>query len=234
MTDNATTTTDANNTEAGATSQETVNAEVKTEAQTDSSTKQAEGESDTAKESDKQDADKTDEKKDTKEKSTVPEKYADFALVEGVSVNPETMEKFTALAKKHGLSQEAAQEFATLGSEVANGVAMKPATLLQELTDKWGKEVVNDKELGGDKLGENLSVAKKALDAFGTDKLKSLLGKFDAKDNPNGTGLGNHPEIIRFFYSLGKAISEDNKVVTRDTSGTAAKDPAEVLYGKKN
>ena len=38
---------------------------------------------------------------------------------------------------------------------------------------------------------------------FGTDALKSLLTE---------SGLGNHPEVIRFMYRAGKAISEDSYV----------------------
>ena len=45
--------------------------------------------------------------------------------------------------------------------------------------------------------------AKSALDTFGNDALKSLLVE---------TGFGNHPEIIRFMYRAGKAISEDSYI----------------------
>ena len=60
-----------------------------------------------------------------------------------------------------------------------------------------------DKEFGGEKLSENLSTAKKALDQFGTPELRSLL---------NESGLGNHPEFIRFMFRAGKSISEDRYV----------------------
>ena len=53
------------------------------------------------------------------------------------------------------------------------------------------------------KQAKALEVAKTALDAFGNDALKSLLVE---------TGFGNHPEIIRFMYRAGKAISEDSYV----------------------
>ena len=48
-----------------------------------------------------------------------------------------------------------------------------------------------------------VDIAKKSLEAFGSDSLKSLLQE---------TGFGNHPEIIRFMYRAGKAISEDSYV----------------------
>jgi hypothetical protein len=82
-----------------------------------------------------------------------------------------------------------------------------------------------DKEFGGDKLSENLGVAKKALDAFGTAELRSLL---------NQSGLGDHPEVIRFMYRAGKAISEDRFVGGAPAVGKGAPknfaDFADVLY----
>ena len=58
-------------------------------------------------------------------------------------------------------------------------------------------------ETGTEALEQMLDVAKASLDTFGTDALKSLLQE---------TGLGNHPEVIRFMYRAGKAISEDSYV----------------------
>jgi hypothetical protein len=69
-------------------------------------------------------------------------------------------------------------------------------------------------------------VAKKALDAFGTAELRSLL---------NESGLGNHPEVIRFMFRAGKAISEDsmvtgNKGEARPAGPRSFNDLADALY----
>ena len=68
------------------------------------------------------------------------------------------------------------------------------------LVASWAEQSQGDTEIGGDRLQENLGVARKALEMFGTPELRDVL---------NMTGLGNHPEIIRAFYRAGKAISED-------------------------
>jgi hypothetical protein len=75
--------------------------------------------------------------------------------------------------------------------------------MLEQVRADWANESQTDEEFGGEALNENLNVAKQALDAFGTDAFKSLLQE---------TGFGNHPEIIRFMYRAGKAISEDSYV----------------------
>ncbi|MEI6907818.1 peptidase, partial [Klebsiella pneumoniae] len=55
---------------------------------------------------------------------------------------------------------------------------------------------------------------------FGTPELKEYL---------NGTGLGNHPELVKAFIKVGKAMSEDGMVTGKEGGQRSA---AEVLYGK--
>jgi hypothetical protein len=96
---------------------------------------------------------------------------------------------------------------------------------------EWETASKSDKEFGGDKFDANLAVAKKALDAFGTPELRALLGPYDPKNNPKGTGLGNHPEIIRAFLKAGKAISEDKFVSgTRAPAALTNASAANALY----
>ena len=88
--------------------------------------------------------------------------------------------------------------------------------------NEWLETSKADKEFGGEKLPENLGVARKALDAFATPELCKLLDE---------TGLGNHPEVIRMFFRAGKAISED-KFVGGNQAGGGKANPANVLYDK--
>ena len=94
-----------------------------------------------------------------------------------------------------------------LSSKLIDAVAPKLAEVqqasLEALHKEWTEAAKVDKEYGGDKFNENLSIAKTALDKFGSDGLKNLL---------NETGLGNNPEVIRYFYNVGKQISEDTYV----------------------
>ena len=93
------------------------------------------------------------------------------------------------------------------------------------MTDRasWSESSRTDKEFGGDKLNENLAVAQKAMNAFGTPELRAVLNK---------TGLGNHPELIRAFVRAGKAISEDTFVPGGKTTTVA--NPAVRVYDASN
>lgn len=121
-------------------------------------------------------------------------------------------------AKALDLTQEQAQQLVELG--------IKRDQLMHERVQaestRWLNELPSDKEFGGEKLSENLAIAKKAIDTFGTPELKQILEQ---------SRLGNHPELIRAFYRAGKAISQDNRFVAGGSGNAPAKgDPASALY----
>ncbi len=147
-----------------------------------------------------------DEKKD--EPTGAPESYADFTAPDGVELDTDVLEGLKTLGKELNLTQDAAQKVFDLGVKLqANNQAAWQAQM-----QKWVGEVKADKEIGGDKLPENLSVAKKAVDHFGGQELKDYL---------DSTGLGNHPGLIKAFYRIGKSISEDTFVPGGKNTGTA-------------
>jgi hypothetical protein len=141
-----------------------------------------------------------------------PEAY-EFKPPEGGKFDDEVIGVFSNVAKELDLSQGAAQKILdAIAPKVAERFAARQLDAITNTVTQWVADTKADKVLGGDKLTENLAVAEKALAAFGTPELRKLLGNYDAKTNPNGTGLGNHPEVIRAFFNAGKAISEDKFV----------------------
>lgn len=150
------------------------------------------------------------------DKPAVPEKY-EFKAPEGKEFDPAVIGQFSEVAKELGLSQDAAQKIL---DKMGPTLASRQVEAIEAARTEWANASTTDKEFGGDKLTENLSVAKKALDSFGTPELRTLL---------NQSGLGNHPEVIRFMYRAGKAISEDG-FVPGSRSSTAESDPAKRLF----
>tara|TARA_R100001079_G_scaffold72758_1_gene38684 strand:- start:81 stop:752 length:672 start_codon:yes stop_codon:yes gene_type:complete len=154
---------------------------------------------------DQQVSDETAVESETSEKETpegAPDKYEFNAKVADApdELDPEVLTAFGEVAKELNLPQEAAQKVL---DKVAPVMQERQAKAAEQVRLDWANESQSDKEFGGESLNDNLTVAKQSLDAFGTDALKSLL---------QDTGLGNHPEIIRFMYRAGKAISEDSYV----------------------
>lgn len=149
----------------------------------------------------------------------VPESY-DLKMPDGVELDQAAATEFTAIAKELKLDQAAAQKLADIGAKMATRQAEAHA----QLVETWTEQVKTDKDIGGDKLEENLGVARKAIDTFGSPELKALL---------NSTGLGNHPEVVKLAVKVGKAISEDRMVSGAPKSNTS-NDPAKKLFPNMN
>ena len=119
---------------------------------------------------------------------------------ESAELDPEVVTAFGEVAKELDLPQEAAQKVL---DKVAPVIQARQAEQVEKARIDWAEESKSDEEFGGETFDANIEVAKTALNAFGTDPFKQLLQE---------SGLGNHPEVIRFMYRAGKAISEDSYV----------------------
>lgn len=166
------------------------------------------------------DGDKPADKPDDKEQKQegAPEKY-EFQAGEGVELDTEALKDFEPVARDLNLTNEQAQKLVDAYPKILAGVQQRQAEAWQAQTEQWASDVKADKEIGGDKLTANLSAAQRALDLFGTPELKEYL---------NTTGLGNHPDLVKTFVKIGKAMSEDGMV---DGSNQGQRSAAEVLYG---
>lgn len=149
-----------------------------------------------------------------------PEVYADFTAPEGSQLDADVMTEFAATARELNLPQDKAQ---LLIDKMQPIIAARQAAQVETLTAAWETETRADPEIGGANMDANLVHAARAMNTFATPAFKDVLNK---------SGLGNHPELVRFMVKAGKAISEE-KIVT---GGVAASTPgstrstAEVLY----
>lgn len=119
----------------------------------------------------------------------------EFEIPQGIEVDQARLDQFKGLAKELGLTADAAKKVVEM--EVAR-VQQAAEQHLKTVTG-WADAVKSDKEIGGDKLAENLATARKAID-LGPPELKELL---------NSTGLGNHPAVVKWALAVGKKLSED-------------------------
>ena len=161
-------------------------------------------------------ADKSEDEEQKQEGA--PEKY-EFTAGEGVELDADALKDFEPVARDLNLTNEQAQKLVDAYPKILAGVQQRQAEAWQKQTEGWAETVKADKEIGGDKLTANLSAAQRALDQFGTPELKEYL---------NATGLGNHPDLVKTFVKIGKAMSEDGMV---DGSNQGQRSAAEVLYG---
>lgn len=144
-----------------------------------------------------------------------PETY-EFKAPEGKEYDAAVLDTFSKAAKEANLTQDAAQK---LLEGMAPALVERQLEQVKAIQTGWAEASKTDKEFGGDKLQENLAVAKKAVETYATPELRKLF---------DDTGLGNHPEVIRMLFKIGKGMSEDKFVAGGAPKGAA--DLAAKLY----
>lgn len=162
-----------------------------------------------------------DDKKPADKPAGAPEKYSDFKLPEGVTLDSDAAAAFTAEAKKLNLTQEAAQSLIDLQAKVALDNQNKEIAQAAQVKKDWEAQVKKDL---GNEYDKEMSLAAKARDKFVPKPLMDFL---------NESGLGSHPEMVKLFAKLGKAIAEDDFVEGKpgSTEPTEKKSTAAVLFG---
>ena len=140
-----------------------------------------------------------------------PEEYTDFTAPEGVELDTEMLSSFKEFAKADNLSQAQAQKYIDLATGIVANQQDAFSNAMTETVAGWREASVSDKEFGGAQLQASMQIAATARDRFASPELKTYL---------NESRLGDHPEVLRMFVNIGKAISEDTFV----QSGKAARE----------
>lgn len=161
--------------------------------------------------------------KPTEQKTIVPEKY-EIKLPEGSPLDASHIEKIASYAKERGLSNEDAQALLDRESSAVATYVDVQKNLLKEKSEGWITEMSKDKEIGGEAFTKNVEVANQVVDKYFTPEFKKIL---------NETGLGNHPELLRGLYRIGKASAPDSLVQPKSQNGGARK-IEDVFYGQSN
>jgi len=155
-------------------------------------------------------------------KNKPPEKY-DLKLPDGAVLNKDRLDKIATYAKERGLTNDQAQEIVERENDAVKEYQESGKKILEESAIKWASHAKSDKEIGGEKFVENAEIAKRVLKRFGSESLVKILDE---------TGYGNHPELLRFAYRIGKAMGND-KFVPSGTPAGDKKDIASVFYGEE-
>lgn len=156
----------------------------------------------------------------------VPEKY-ELAL-EGVTLDPELVTAADPVLRELNLSNEAANKLLPLAQQMMERTQSAIATQLQDAAAVQRKEWLDayhaDPEIGGANREATEKAAARGLDAMGYTKdhpFRTLL---------NESGLGNHPDMIRFFRRFGELIGEDATFARTNTAPVQRKPAWERLY----
>lgn len=156
----------------------------------------------------------------------IPDHYQ-LTAPEGLTLDPVAIELATPVFRELGLSNEQANKLMPVAGQFAQGLLDRHQRQflgqVQAERKAWLDSARNDPEIGGQQWATTIGTAAKALDALGFGKGSAFRTLLDE------SGLGNHPEMIRAFQRVGKAIGEDG---FERSSGIhhSKRDRAETLY----
>lgn len=146
-----------------------------------------------------------------------------LTLPKDSALDAKALERIAAFAKENNISQEKAQALLEAESALVDGHRQSQKAAYDAETAKWKDAVMADKELGGEAFKENVEIAKRAVDRFATPEFKEMLNK---------TRFGDHPEVVRMFVRIGKAMQND-KMVLGGVENTHKPDPIDMFYPTK-
>lgn len=124
------------------------------------------------------------------------------------------------MMKELGLTQEQAQKLVDAHFKDMEGHDDEQANAWEDMKAEWWDEAKNDPDIGGASFDENVALARKGLKEFASERALEVL---------QVTGADHHPEIIKMFRDLGKALSED-KVLTGSSTNPQVKSAAQHLF----
>ena len=134
-------------------------------------------------------------------KDGAPSEYKAFTLPDGVELDEAMLATAMPLLKEMNATQEQAQQLVDIQTKAVTEMVEAQTQMWTDRLSEWKASAETDAEYGKGKYDASISIARSAMREVGTPELTQALEE---------TGMGNHPEMIRFMYRVGKAIGEDN------------------------
>jgi hypothetical protein len=162
----------------------------------------------------------TDKKDDTPKGA--PDKY-DLKMPDGTALDEAALADLEPVARELNLTNEQAQKLAETYANRMQQDLQRQQENWKRTTEEWVGAIKADKEIGGQNFDVSVRHAQAALNKFGSAELRAQM---------DATGMGNHPELVRVFARIGKAMAEDT-FVQSSRDGVQA-DPAKKLFPSMN
>lgn len=150
-----------------------------------------------------------------------PEEYADFAVADGIVLDPEMITAFKPLAKELGLNQGNAQKLVDLAVQVQQRTIDGIFEMHETRKATWLAEAKADPEIGADVSLWDENVEGSAANSVAVRAFNSISqGHPGLKAAVDELGIGNHPEFLRLMFRIGKTMREDTFEQSGSGGGT--------------
>lgn len=163
----------------------------------------------------KADADKAAKEKADAE-AAVPVDLTGMTMPEGIEADPAVMADLAKVAGELKLDKAGVEKLLPIGAKIAGQIVEAQNEAYGKIREGWRNEVAQDKN-----LSNYAEVVGKAMQTYGSEELKKVL---------NETGLGDNPELARFFYKIGQTVKEDKIVTGQATQNVVEKSAADKMF----
>lgn len=160
-------------------------------------------------------------KEDAAKEPEGEEAQYEFAVDDDEPITDEQLSEIAELAKANNLSNEEAQKLVDMQSAALKGFQEKLTSDFEKTREGWKESAKTDPEIGGENFGENVELAKRVIDRFASEEFKTTL---------NDTGFGNHPDLLKVFVKIGKAMANDSLVMPGSQTGAQSRSPEDIFY----
>lgn len=156
-----------------------------------------------------------------------PETY-ELTAGEGQEFDKSSFDVVEPIFREIGLSNDQAQKLVSAyGEKIMPALAEKAKAQLETQAattrKEWSDAFHNDPDLGGANKDKTLSDAARAFDHYGLKKGEGFRQLLDE------SGLGNHPDLIRFVARVGRDLDEGG--FERGGAVAQPKTPEGKMYG---
>jgi hypothetical protein len=159
--------------------------------------------------------------------ATVPDKY-ELTVPDGFEgIDSDVLAEATPVLKDLKLTNEQADKLTPIAAQLVKKTMDRAEAAITDRAIQnrkdWAEAFDKDPEIGGANKQKTIDFAAKAFDHYGIkagEGVRQLLEE---------SGLGNHPDLIRFVAAVGRDLAEGTH--DRGAAVNAPKTPEGTLYG---
>lgn len=172
--------------------------------------------------------------------------FEKYKLPEGVTVEEARLGSFNDMlgeietriatdpAQAHAAMQDLGQKLVDFHIAEMTTAAERAARHAREHWDRtredWVKQFRDDPEIGKNRTDTSLSMIGSLVDMYGTTAGAETVTKL--RDAWTATGMGDHPEMLRFMHWAASRLVETRRIVVpQPTAKAPARTPSQKLYG---
>lgn len=162
------------------------------------------------------DAPKAEEKPEAETKAEAVFNPEEIKLPEGMSMDQLSMDRFAPILNELGLPAEKAQPLVDAYIEMRKAEVQA----FEDSQVQMKKMSMDDPDIGKAQWKDTITKARKAIDVYGNQDFKELLGL---------SGIANHPATLRFLRQVGATAMDDSPVPSEVAAGQK-RDAVDILY----